>query len=239
MNDKKWERWGFHGGLIAVAALVAIFATYGVPPDADAPAAEIAEWYADNDATIRFSTVLLGVGVIGLSWWFGSLWRHMRRAEDGEPRLAVIAAIGLILSGATAMISIAVGSAAAMRIDDVGEEGAVLAWAFANTSIGLSAVGDVILIAAVSTLAIRTRFLPTWLAYGGGLAALVNLVAALSAATDSAVISIFGLIGFLSWLAWIAAISLVMIERKTEPPEALDLTTAKETRVEEPIETHG
>ena len=34
-------------------------------------------------AAIEVGTLLLGLGLIGLFWWFGSLWRAMVDAEGG------------------------------------------------------------------------------------------------------------------------------------------------------------
>ena len=219
MDDKKWERWGLHGGLIGVALLVATVLEVGAPPDSDATAPEIADWYADKNDNIQIGVVLVALAVIGIVWWFGSLFRYLRRAEGGEPRLSVIAAFGVLLSGAMAMIAFAINSAVAMRIADVGTDAGIF-FAIQNGLLGMSAVGDAILIAAVSAIALRTKFLPDWLAYAGAAVAVLQLVGALAIATQNTAISFVGFIAFLLWLAWIAAVSLVLIERKTEPTAA-------------------
>lgn len=213
MDDKKWERWGLHGGLIGVALLVTLVLQVGQPPDANAGGADIADWYADTNTNLQIAAALIALAVTGIVWWFGSLWRYMRRAEGGEPRLSLIAAFGALFSGSMAMIAFAINSAVAMRIGQVGDDAGIF-FGIQNTLLGMSAVGDLILIAAVSIIAIRTKFLPDWLAYGGVAVAAVQLVGAAVVATQNAAISFIGFIAFLLWLAWIVAVSLVLYERK-------------------------
>jgi hypothetical protein len=219
MDDKKWERWGLHGGLIGVALLVATVLEVGRPPDSDAPAPEIADWYADKSDNLQIGAVLVGLAVIGIVWWFGSLFRYLRRAEGGEPRLSLIAAFGVLISGAMAMTAFAMNSAVAMRIGDVGTDAGVF-FGIQNGLLGMSAFGAAILIVAVSAIAIRTKFLPDWLAYGGTAVAVMQLLGALVIATQNTAISYISFIAFLLWLAWIAAVSLVLYARKTEPTAA-------------------
>jgi len=47
----------------------------------------------------------------------------------------------------------------------------------------MSAIGDAMLIAAVTLLAFRTKYLPDWISYPGAIAAAVNLMGALGVAT--------------------------------------------------------
>ena len=125
----------------------------------------------------------------------------------------MIAALGLVLSMTMGMAAFAINGALAMRVGAVGEDAGIF-FAIQNGLLGMSAIGNVIVIVAVSAIAIRSGFLPSWLAYGGAAAAVVVLVGALAVATQSAVIAVIGIIGFLLSLAWIAAISLVLYERK-------------------------
>ena len=88
MDDKTWERYGALGGIwFVVFAVVGSFLA-GAPPSRD-DAAEIAEWFVDNDGAIQTGAFLSGIGVIGLVWWFGTLWRAMRppsgMAYEGRP----------------------------------------------------------------------------------------------------------------------------------------------------------
>lgn len=219
MDDKKWERWGLLGGIeFVVLILIAVFIS-GAPPDADADPVEIGEWYLDNDTAIQLAAFLAGLALIAILWWFGSVWRHLRRAEDGEARLSVIALLGLLMSGSLAFVAFALNSATAMRIEEVGAGASVL-YASSTVLYALSSVGDVVLIAAVSALAFRTKFLPDWLAWLGAGAALVNLVGSIGSATDAAAIAVIGFIGFLLWLLWIAAVSVVLYQKSGAPAAA-------------------
>jgi hypothetical protein len=218
MDDKKWERWGLLGGIEGVVLILIAAFMAGTPPDSDAGSAEVAEWYVDNDAAIQISALLVGLAVIALAWWFGSVWRHMRRAEGGEPRLSLIAATGFIFSGTMAMVALALNSGVAMRIDEVGGAASVFR-SVTNALLGFSSLGDVILIAAVSVLAMRTEFLPKWLWQSGMVTALINVVGSITVATDNTGIAFIGFIGFLLWLLWIASVAVVLYQ-KTETPAA-------------------
>ena len=157
--------------------------------------------------------------MIAIVWWFGSVWRHMRRAEGGEPRLSLIALIGVVLSGAMAMVAFALRSGTAMRIDEVGGAAGVFQ-SVTNALLGFSSLGDVILIAGVSLLAMRTGFLPSWLWQGGIVTALINLVGAVTVATDNAALGFIGFLAFLLWLLWIASVAVVLYQKSETPAAA-------------------
>ena len=111
MDDKTWEKYGALGGIWFVVFAVVGSLLAGAPPARD-DAAEIAEWFVDNDGAIQTGAFLSGIGVIGLVWWFGTLWRAMRRAGDGgAPRLEVVALTGFVFSGAMAFSGFAVNAA--------------------------------------------------------------------------------------------------------------------------------
>src|SRR5258708_1919183 len=101
---------GSRGGRTATAAGVAfvvlnIAGTFlpGTPPASDASTATIAAYFRDHSGAIKAQLLLGGLGIAALMWWFGALWRIMSRAEDEQPRLAVVAGIALA-SGLTLAI---------------------------------------------------------------------------------------------------------------------------------------
>ena len=117
------------------------------------------------------------------------------------------------------MAAFALNSALAMEIADI-DGGAGAFFAFQNTLIGMSTMANVILVGAVSALAIRTKFLPDWLAYGGVAISLVQLVGALTIASDSQGLARLGSIAFLLWLVWIVSIALVVSRQEPSPTPA-------------------
>lgn len=210
MEDAKWERYAALGGFVFVVLNVIGALLPGTPPAPDDTAAEIAKFFKDNDSMIMAGQALSGFGTIGLAWWFGSLFRRMRAAEGGNPRLSVVALLGLALGGTMALTSGAISSTIALRIDEVGEGGAQIFYSMAGIVIATSAFGVVIFLSAVCALNYRASMFPAWTSYLGWLAAAGFVVGSLSSANDAAVFGFAGFISFLVWCIWILAISLFM-----------------------------
>src|SRR5205807_1914137 len=133
-------------------------------------ASKISSFFQDHTGAIEAAQVLGGIGAIGLAWWFGSLFRTMARAEDGRPRMAVVALVGFAFSGVLAILSGAITSATALRIDEIGD-GARVFYTLATVVISSSGFGLVVFLAAFSSLNYRKAMLPPWTTYLGYLAA--------------------------------------------------------------------
>lgn len=210
MDDKTWERYGLLGG-VGFAVLILISSIIpGAPPQLDDSGAKIAEYFSDHDRALRLATFLAGLALIGIVWWIGSLWRVMRRAEGGEPRLAVVAFGGLLFSGAMAFSGMALQSAIAMRIDSLGDDGAKFFYTVAAVLFALTNFGIALLVGSVSALALRTKFLPDWLAWAGAGVAALAVISGAGCASERGVFTVLGLITLLLWLVWIVAVSLVL-----------------------------
>jgi hypothetical protein len=213
MDDAKWEKYAALGGVaFVVLAVVGTFIA-GSPPAADDSAAEITEWFVDNPGAIQTSQFLNGLGLVALIWWAGSLFRKMNRAEGGRPRLSVVAIAGFVFAGACAMVSGAVMSATALRIDELGD--AQVFYTLSMVLLATSAFGLVAALGAISALSMRTRMLPQWLTYLGLLVALLFLVGSIASATDEAAFGFFGFAGFLVWCIWILGVSFEMWTKPT------------------------
>ena len=198
MDDKTWERYGALGGIWFLVLGVIGSLLAGTPPGRTDSADEIAVWFLDNDTNIQIGAFLTGIGVIGLAWWFGSLWQAMVRAEDGSLRVAVIALAGFSMSGAMAMGGFAVNAATASGIELVGT-GSAFFFGLSSVLYGFAAIGTAIMVLAVSGLVWRTGFLPKWIAEIGVIIAALEIVSALGVATDA---NFFGLVGFIAFVAW-------------------------------------
>jgi hypothetical protein len=186
----------------------------GAPPALDDGAVKVAAFFKDNDSMIMAGQALSGFGTIGLAWWFGSLFRRLRAAEGGNPRLSVVALLGLALAGSCALVSGAISSATAMRIDDIGQ-GAIVFYALSSVIIATSGFGAVIFLSAVCALNYRTPMFPVWTSYLGWVAAAGFAVGSLSSANDASVLGFVGLISFIVWCVWILAISTMMYRGTT------------------------
>ena len=209
MDDARWERISAMGGIVFVLVTVVGAFLAGAPPAASDSAAKITKYFQDHHGAIEASQVLNGIGVIALLWWFGSLWRMMSRAEDERPRMAIVAGLALAFAGGLALLSGAIVSATALRIDDIGA-GAQIFYVLSTVVIASSGFALVAHLAAVSSLNYRKHMLPVWITYVGWLAALGFLVASLGSASDASAFNFIGLISFLVWCVWIVGISVLL-----------------------------
>ncbi len=212
MNDKTWERYGALGGVWFVVLVVIGGIAAGAPPSRTDPAADIAKHYADHADGLQLGAFLGALGIIGLVWWFGTLWRAMTNAEAGTPRVAVIALIGLVLSGIGATLSFTIDAGAAAAIDVLGEGSAVF-FQISNISFGFSAMGDVVLATAVGGLILRTGFLPKWVGYLSYGVVILSLGAMISIASDNDVFSFFGLLAAVLWGIWIIVTGVLLYQK--------------------------
>src|SRR5262245_33895682 len=103
MDDSKWERYAALGGIWFVVLNIIGACLPGTPPALDDSAAKIGKYFSDSSDQIRCATLLLGLGMVGLFWWFGSVYRHMSDAEGGKSRMAAVALGGLAVAAALAL----------------------------------------------------------------------------------------------------------------------------------------
>jgi hypothetical protein len=208
--DEKWERYAALGGIWFVVLTVVGTFLSGAPPSPTDKADKIFDYFNDNAGALQAMQYLGGLGTIGLLWWFGSLWRRMTRAEDGRPRMAVVALTGLLFAGVFAAVSGAISSVAAMRIEELGPGGAKTFYGLSVVLISTAGFGIVVLLGAVSGLCYRTKYLPQWIMILGWIVALGFLIAALGSATDASAFGFIGLFSFLLWCIWVIGVSVVM-----------------------------
>ena len=220
MDDASWERYAAVGGIVFVVLNVIGALLPGAPPAADASVAKITKYFQDHTGAIEAAQVFLGVGMIGLLWWFGSLWRLMVRAEDGRPRMAIVALLGLAAAAGLVLLSGALTSTTALRIDDLGG-GSRFFYVLSGVVIATAGFGIVAFLGAVCALNYRTSFLPQWITYLGWLAAAGFLGASLGSASDNAAFFFLGFISFLVWCVWIVGVSVVMWRGEGRPALAV------------------
>lgn len=208
--SSKWERYAAFGGFWFVLLSLVGSSLFGAPPNPDSSASELQEFFADHAGAIQASSLLYGLAAIGLLWWFGSLWRRMSAAEEERPRLAVVAALGLVWSGVFWVLSGALWSALALRVNELGDTSRVL-YTLSGTVSAASNFGLFVFLAATVALTLRAGMFPRWTAYVGGLSALLFLVGTGGIASDAPFfLFVGGLVAYLVWLVWIVALSVVM-----------------------------
>ncbi len=171
MDDSKWERWGALGGIV-FAVLVTVSALLpGSPPKTSDSAAKIVKFFADNGDEIRWAAYIGGLATLALFWWLGSVWRLMRRAEGGVPRLAVVAIAGAVFASATAAIGgVLLAVVPIVGVGTVGGPGPARFFYVLSTNVGTATeIGIAALIGSFSAVIIRSRVLPSVLGWLGAL----------------------------------------------------------------------
>jgi len=211
-TEETWEKYGALGGIVFVVLAVVGALIAGTPPSRSDTAAEIAEWFSDNGSAIQLAAFLTVVGVVGLAWWFGSLWRALTTHEDGSARIAMIMLVGLIVSGIGAMGAFTMNAGSAATIDALGE-GSVVFFSIASVGYALGSMGNAILSLALSGHSLRSGFLPQAVGGIGVIAAVANIIASIGIASDADFFGTFGFIAFLIFAAWLLLVSVTLYQK--------------------------
>ena len=211
MNDRNWERWGALGGILFVV-LVAITAILpGYPPKTGDSARKIADFINDNGDEIRWAATSGGLAVIALFWWLGSVWRLMRRAEGGSPRLTVTAFAGAVFAAGTATI----GAVSLAVIPVIGTHtfanAQIRYFYILSTDIAVATMfGAAIFVIAFSVLIIRTHVLPPIMGWLGLIVAVLGIIGAPVVSSTRDTFFYLAFAGFVAFLAWVVIVSIIM-----------------------------
>jgi hypothetical protein len=211
MNDRNWERWGALGGILFVV-LVAITAILpGYPPKTGDSARKIANFINDNGDEIRWAATSGGLAVIALFWWLGSVWRLMRRGEDGSPRLTVTAFAGAVFAAGTATI----GAVSLAVIPVIGTHTfaapQVRYFYILSTDIAVATMfGAAIFVIAFSVLIIRRHILPPIMGWLGLIVAVLGILGSPVVSSTRDTFFYVAFAGFVAFLVWVVVISIIM-----------------------------
>jgi len=213
VDDAKWERAGNVGGILFVVLVVVTIVLGGSPPKTSDSGVKIAKYFADHRDDIRWAGFIGALATIPLFVWLGSVWRLVRRAEGGVPRLAVVALAGIVFGAVMAGAAGLVANAMALRgvVGTGGVSGTkfffTLSWMF-NAG---SAVGVAIFIGAFSVALIRSGILPKVLGWFGALVALVLVVGSASMASENDTLMVLVFVGLTGALIFVLAASVLML----------------------------
>ncbi len=142
----------------------------------------------------------------------------MRRAEGGQPRLALIAVLGLVFAGASQAGIAVIGATLAIQLKTVSAAEAKFFFVLSQGLNAASAIGLATMLLAVSVLVFRTRVFPVWLGWVGVVNAILFLVGSYSVATTSSAIGGFLFAGFVISTIWIVVLSVIMFRAKEPVP---------------------
>jgi hypothetical protein len=221
MNDRKWERWGALGGvLFVVLAAISAFLP-GSPPMTSDSAKKISDFFVDHGDEVRWAGYIGALAVIPFFWWLGSVWRMLRRAEGGSPRLTVMATTSAAFATVLAVIGGVILSAVPIiGIRALGLSGARTFYVISTNLAVATLFGVATFLLAFSVVIIRTAVLPRIMGWLGVLIAIVGMVGAASVATDRSAIFDIAFGSFLASMLWILVVSILMFVRAGSAVEA-------------------
>jgi hypothetical protein len=222
MNDRKWERWSALGGILFVALILASAFLPGSPPKTGDSAAKIAKFVADERDEIRWAGYLAGLAILPLFWFAGAVWRLMRRAEGDNPRLTVVAALGVGFAALMgALGGIILGVLGILGVAGSGGASGTKFFYVLSANVGVAtSFGAAVFVGALSVVMIRTGVLPRALGWIGALIAVLFTVGGAVVASTRDVFFDLSFAGFLAFSIWLIVVSVLMFMAAGREPAA-------------------
>ena len=208
MSRRRWERFAPLGAVGFLLSLVLGAAAVGASsPAGDAPAAEIANYFAEHQGGHLANTFLAALGAFVLYPWFlASLWRAIRRVEGNNDLCAPAALIsGVALLGPLFIQLAGWGAAALQAGDQRAPDVAASLFDLGNTGFLLFPLPAAGLVLATSLANRSGALIPVWLSRAGLVVAAVLVLGALP----------FGPFMFALFGLWMIAVSVVLLRAKT------------------------
>ena len=197
------------------------FGIFPTPPDVDASAAEIHDYYVDEQGGIQASMVLLTGALFFFIWFLGSLRSALRTAEGGTGRVSSIAFAGGLVSAAALFTLITLIAGAAFRPEETMPEVTARSTTWRSSLARPALAGLTALFAASAKVALRHGAFSSSIGLLLVLAALAQPFAVGAMLTDSGVFAGDGVLGlFLPVAAFgvaILATSGALVQRAGRP----------------------
>lgn len=215
--EQRWERYAAGTGLVFVAlVIVSVFLAPQAPKLSD-PAEEIQTYFVDNKDGLLLQAFVSGLAAAFFLWFIGSLRSFLRPAEAGTGRLSAVAFGGGVAVVAAVIPIFAVSSALAYSVARESDPGLVRALFEVRHMFEIFSLFPLaVLLGAASIGGGRTRVLPQWLAWFGGLLALGQLVSGMALVFEGSELGPqgwYGLVVFALFLVWVIAVSVLMLQR--------------------------
>jgi hypothetical protein len=218
MDKANWDRLAAAGGIVGIVLFVIAAFVMGSPPDADASATSVLEFFQDKREHVLWAIFLQGLGVLAILWFVAALVTSIRDA--GEPRLAVAGFGAYVLGfaiGAAGAMALAGAAFGAAESADPGSVAALYhVGRICDTFSALLFAG---LPLAVAAATLRTRLFPAWWAWVSFAFIAWSVVGATAFSRDG-----FwspdgaGMVSYIAFMLWVLGTSILLTLR-TKPAE--------------------
>ena len=201
-------------GVVFVVLTVVSFVMAGEPPDADAPAAEVVDFWADKDAVSMVGALIEALAAVALIFFAATVSRAIRRPNNDAGVLSLAALAGGTVCAAGIGVDASLRFAAADLAEDVDPIVIQTLNAMWSDFFFPMVIGLATLILATSLAIIMgRRVAPVWMAIAGFVLAVVFFTPA-------------GFVAFLVSGLWVIVLSVLLWRRELGSTEATYASSA-------------
>ncbi|OFW66253.1 MAG: hypothetical protein A2Z12_05630 [Actinobacteria bacterium RBG_16_68_21] len=200
MSFRRMAGWA---GVAFVAFNLVAFFVWGTPPDAEAPASEVAKYLADGGNAYKFGIVMAGLAMIFMVPFIaGFLIPFFRSDREHGEGYGVVVLGGILVSGAMYGVAIAANAALTLRGGfELDAATTRILWDFQYTAYA-AAILAVPIFAGGAAIAIGKRgVMPAWFGYLSWVVALAGFtgIAGLVSGSGIGLLTLAGYVGLLLW----------------------------------------
>ena len=215
---RNWERWAAATGIGYVVAATLAFLIVPDPPSVDEGSEFILNFFAANDSDLMWQSFFFGLASVFLLWFAGTLAGALRRAEgDQGGRLPAIIVASAASATALFLLGITAFGAVASGVEVMDQGVAYGLFHLGNYAFVMTDFPAAAFVWAVSLGIARTVFLPTSVAWVGGIVGLLLLVNAggrlLADESTFAAGGTTGTIIFMLFIFWVLVTSIFLVQR--------------------------
>ncbi len=215
MTETGWERWGAACGLALLLVGAAGTALERGAPKVTAPAAKVAQFFADNWTTLVAQSIVFVIGAGVFLWFLGSLRSYLARTETGAARLATVAFGAGVAWVAIHAAAQAVQSGMAIAAHNAASKEMLAA--LYPTGYALFTLADVplaVMLFATGVLALRTGAFPAWLGWLSVATGVVHLAMPFGLLAESGPLASGGWLTYVQYplfAVWLLCVTTVML----------------------------